>query len=89
MAQAAELRSSTSPNIQDVFLNSARRDRLSVTISLLDGRVVEGRIKHFDRYALPLVPVAGVLAGRGAGAAPPPRGRRRTRPRASGRWTWP
>ena len=52
MAQAAELRSSTSPNIQDVFLNSARRDRLSVTISLLDGRVIEGRIKHFDRYAL-------------------------------------
>ena len=52
MAQATELRSSTSPNIQDVFLNSARRDRLAVTISLLDGRVLEGRIKHFDRFAL-------------------------------------
>jgi host factor-I protein len=52
MAQAAELRSSTPPNIQDVFLNSARRDRLAVVISLLDGRVIEGRIKHFDRYAL-------------------------------------
>jgi host factor-I protein len=40
------------PNIQDLFLNSARRDRLSVTISLLDGRQFEARIKHFDRFAV-------------------------------------
>ena len=52
MAQAAELRSSTSPNIQDVFLNYARRERLLVTVHLLDGRSFEARIKNFDRFAL-------------------------------------
>ena len=33
------------PNIQDAFLNYARRDRIAVTISLLDGRQIEARIK--------------------------------------------
>ena len=40
------------PNIQDVFLNCARRERLAVPIRLMDGTDVEGRIKHFDRFAL-------------------------------------
>jgi host factor-I protein len=42
----------TQPNIQDVFLNFARRDRLAVVIHLLDGRQLEGRIKNFDRFAV-------------------------------------
>jgi host factor-I protein len=41
-----------SPNIQDVFLNYARREKLVVTIQLLDGQSLEGRIKNFDRFAL-------------------------------------
>ena len=53
MAQVTEQRSSSAqPNIQDVFLNYARRDRLAVTIHLLDGRQFEARIKNFDRFAL-------------------------------------
>jgi host factor-I protein len=53
MAQATEPRSSSAqPNIQDVFLNYARRDRLSVVIHLLDGRQLDGRIKNFDRFAV-------------------------------------
>ena len=53
MAQATEPRSSSAqPNIQDVFLNYARRDRLSVVIHLLDGRQFDGRIKNFDRCAV-------------------------------------
>ena len=40
------------PNIQDVFLNYARRERLAVTIHLLDGRSFEVRIKNFDRFAV-------------------------------------
>ena len=40
------------PNIQDVFLNYARRDKLTVVINLLDGRQLEGRIKNFDRFAV-------------------------------------
>ena len=53
MAQVTEQRSSSAqPNIQDVFLNYARRDRLSVGIHLLDGRHFDARIKNFDRFAV-------------------------------------
>jgi host factor-I protein len=54
MAQVSEPRASSSaqPNIQDVFLNYARRDRLSVTIHLMDGRHLEARIKNFDKFAV-------------------------------------
>ena len=53
MAQATETRDAAAQgNIQDAFLNSARRDRLAVTIHLLDGRLFEARIKNFDRFAL-------------------------------------
>lgn len=51
-APARETRASGSPNIQDVFLNYARREKLTVAIQLLDGQSVEGRIKNFDRFAL-------------------------------------
>ena len=46
------------PNIQDVFLNYARREKLPVTVHLLDGREFEARIKNFDRFAL-IVEVSG------------------------------
>lgn len=53
MAQATEPRSlAAQPNVQDVFLNYARRDRLSVVVHLLDGRQFDGRIKNFDRFAV-------------------------------------
>ena len=40
------------PNIQDVFLNYVRREKLSVHIRLMDGSEFEGRVKNFDRFAL-------------------------------------
>jgi host factor-I protein len=40
------------PNIQDAFLNFARRERLSVKIHMMDGSDMEGRIKNFDRFAV-------------------------------------
>jgi host factor-I protein len=55
MAQVSESRTSSSsaqPNIQDVFLNFARREKLSVNIHLLDGRQFDARIKNFDRFAV-------------------------------------
>jgi len=53
MAQLSESRAaSAQPNIQDAFLNHARRERLPVTIHLIDGRVLEALIKHFDRFAV-------------------------------------
>ena len=41
-------------NIQDVFLNYVRREKLVVTIRMMDGSELEGRIKNFDRFALVL-----------------------------------
>ena len=57
MAQVTEPRSSSSsspaqPNIQDAFLNFARRDRVAVTIHLMDGRSFAARIKNFDKFAV-------------------------------------
>jgi host factor-I protein len=42
----------TSPNIQDAFLNHARRDRAPVRFRLVDGTEFDGRIKNFDRFAV-------------------------------------
>lgn len=39
-------------NIQDSFLNNARRDRTVVTIYLMSGPKLTGKIKSFDKYAL-------------------------------------
>ena len=53
MAQVTEpLTASAQPNIQDVFLNSARRERLPVSIHLIDGRQFDALIKNFDRFAV-------------------------------------
>jgi host factor-I protein len=43
---------SAQPNIQDVFLNYVRREKLIVSIRMMDGTDLEGRIKNFDRFAL-------------------------------------
>jgi len=42
------------PNVQDVFLNYLRREKLTVMIRMMDGSELEGRIKNFDRFALVL-----------------------------------
>jgi host factor-I protein len=39
-------------NIQDTFLNQARRERTGVTIYLISGVKLTGRIKSFDKYSL-------------------------------------
>ena len=41
-------------NIQDVFLNHVRREKLTVTIRMMDGTELEGRIKNFDRFSVVL-----------------------------------
>lgn len=53
MALLSELRAPvTQANIQDVFLNHARRERTVITIHLLDGREVQAHLKNFDRFAI-------------------------------------
>lgn len=39
-------------NIQDSFLNTARKDKIHVTIYLVSGVKLSGRIKSFDKYSL-------------------------------------
>jgi host factor-I protein len=53
MPQSRELKAAPAqPNIQDVFLNFARREKLPVHIRLMDGSELEGRVKNFDRFAV-------------------------------------
>ena len=44
----------SSQNIQDVFLNNARKERAVVTIFLMGGAKLTGKIKSFDKYSLVL-----------------------------------
>lgn len=39
-------------NIQDAFLNSARREKIAVVIHLLQGSTLAGRIKSFDKFSV-------------------------------------
>ncbi len=39
-------------NIQDVFLNNARKDKAVVTVYLLSGVKLSGKIKSFDKYSV-------------------------------------
>lgn len=39
-------------NIQDIFLNTARKDKVHVTIYLMSGVKLSGRIRSFDKYSL-------------------------------------
>jgi len=41
-------------NIQDAFLNTARRERFNIVIQLLHGATLAGRIKSFDKFSLML-----------------------------------
>jgi host factor-I protein len=39
-------------NIQDGFLNSARKEKLVVTVYLLSGVKLTGRIRSFDKFSM-------------------------------------
>ena len=39
-------------NIQDAFLNTVRRDKTTVTIYLLSGAKLLGRIRSFDKFSV-------------------------------------
>lgn len=41
-------------NIQDSFLNNARKDKVVLTIYLMSGVKLSGRIKSFDKYSVVL-----------------------------------
>lgn len=41
-------------NIQDSFLNTARKEKTNITIYLLSGVKLTGRIRSFDKYSVVL-----------------------------------
>jgi len=49
---------SAAQNIQDAFLNTARRERVNVVVHLLHGATLSGRIKSFDKFSV-LLDVGG------------------------------
>jgi host factor-I protein len=53
---AKEIGMETKPaqNIQDSFLNTARKERMNITIYLLSGVKLTGRIRSFDKYSVVL-----------------------------------
>lgn len=41
-------------NLQDTFLNKARRDNIIITVFLVNGYQIKGTVKGFDNYTLVL-----------------------------------
>ena len=39
-------------NIQDAFLNTVRREKTSVTVYLLNGAKLTGRLRSFDKFSV-------------------------------------
>ena len=39
-------------NIQDAFLNTVRREKVTVTIYLVNGAKLTGRIRSFDKFSI-------------------------------------
>jgi host factor-I protein len=48
------MESKPAQNIQDSFLNSARKEKTPITIYLLSGVKLTGRIRSFDKYSVVL-----------------------------------
>jgi host factor-I protein len=46
------MESKPTQNIQDSFLNTARKDKSVITIYLLSGVKLSGRIRSFDKYSV-------------------------------------
>ena len=41
-----------SQNIQDVYLNTVRKEKVPITIFLMSGVKIMGRLKGFDKYSV-------------------------------------
>jgi len=70
-------------NIQDVYLNTVRREKLPVTVFLISGVKLIGKIKGFDKYSVILESnnqeqlifkhaISTVTTARVSSAPPPP-----------------
>lgn len=43
---------SSPQNIQDAFLNTARREKQDVVFQLSDGKSISGKIRSFDKFSV-------------------------------------
>lgn len=41
-------------NLQDIFLNNVRKERIPITIYLVNGFQIKGTVKGFDNYTIVL-----------------------------------
>ena len=39
-------------NLQDIFLNTARKDKIEITIYLVNGVPIKGRVLSFDNFTI-------------------------------------
>lgn len=53
-AKEIGMESKPAQNIQDSFLNTARKERMNITIYLISGVKLTGRIRSFDKYSVVL-----------------------------------
>lgn len=44
--------SKSQPNLQDAFLNQVRKDKMPVTIFLINGFQIKGIVKGFDNFTV-------------------------------------
>jgi len=49
-----EMDTTAQQNVQDAFLNNLRKDRVNVTIYLMGGVKLTGKIRSFDKFSLVL-----------------------------------
>jgi host factor-I protein len=54
VAREGRMENKAAQNIQDGFLNTARKDKFVVAIYLLSGVKLTGRIRSFDKYSIVL-----------------------------------
>jgi host factor-I protein len=79
-------KAATAPqNIQDVYLNAMRRDKTPVTIFLIGGVRLTGKIRGFDKYSVVLESnsqeqlifkhaISTITTAKAMSSAPPPSG---------------
>jgi len=53
-ARRSAMENKPAQNIQDSFLNTARKEKTNITIYLLSGVKLTGRIRSFDKYSVVL-----------------------------------
>lgn len=59
-SEPVENKTHKSLNLQDVFLNSVRRDKTMITVFLVNGFQLRGLVKGFDNYVI-LMEVEGKI----------------------------